>query len=281
MIDDFVIQTAKKCLLMIEKKYQCHVILAGFVGSQVIGLHNANSDYDVRAVAIFTSYIPDKIFDSFLLKNTRIEIMTFPFERVISEIEEWSQLKKVYPTILSDCISPLVHQDVFRAQFRLAVRCLFSSDTVFLSTHIKNVQKGLAVRDQLDYDYSRAYINLKEFLSADIVNVRKYLYTINEILSIRWGLWKQTFPPDFLTLLQSFSVPDELNSTLNWMIERNNKEQDKAKLYIPRIDRLNFWLQQELIFLENNIRIFSERNGDIPYFVVHQANGEVKNIRYE
>ena len=195
-------------LKRIEQQNDCEVLLAGFVGSRMIGLSMNASDYDIKAIVDRGQVEPRKLSRySFPRYSCDIDIWTYRWDKVAESLEEWEAAGITLPSIHSDAHEDLVHSDDFRSQIRLASEHCIVMDVPEDCERIMHL--GLAVKDGLDYQYTRAFLNYVNYLEQDKVGVRKYLYTLYELFAIRWIADARTYPPPFTDLLL-YVAPEEM-----------------------------------------------------------------------
>lgn len=249
---------AQHCLSDISTAANCKIVAAGFIGSRMIGIYNETSDYDIRAIADVEMPTGGPIAKSYEYASYKIDIKVYPFSQIVSEINEWRLVDKYYPSLHSIPENPLVHSDVVRSQFRQVLQNPIYVDNSFFKKNKEAIREGLLVCDQLDYDYIRAYSNYYNFLQKGSVNLRKYLYTLYEILSIKWVLEKNTFCPDFLAGQEVYPFPAEIAEIVTKLMELNRRGLTKEKSFVEKNAQLNEYIGGTLNYLKERIGISCE-----------------------
>lgn len=251
-------KTGVEILQNLEHSFDAQTVLAGFIGSRMIGLHNDTSDYDIRAVLdAAPNQMPSKQSFAYPYRSQKIEITVFPLYLVEANILKWDALDKTYPTILSGLDHVLVHEDETRSQFRLASPHCFLYNKKILAEHRLTFEKGTKNIDYIDYEYSRAYMNLSRSLSKESVAVRKYLYTFYEILCIDWWLRFSTFPPGFQRLMIEFPFPEKVGVSVYRLFEMNRTGQRKETLFTSQDSELNSYIKICLKRQKDEIRAYA------------------------
>lgn len=265
LIDFSVHELAIQELQRIEEEYDCQIVLAGFIGSRVNGLGNESSDYDIRAIALSEQKQEEKnFFVSKVYDTVCLETKIYWFDKIYEDSLEWDRLDKIYPTITGDLEHRLVHDDDMRSMIRLTRVEPILHATSFLEKYQLLADKSLKIVDALDYEYSRAYMNYKKALSGENVNIRKYLYTLYEIFSIRWILQNKTYPKDFYTELSEMNMSQDVFDIIQMLLEIN-KTVLKENAFIEKQELLNAFIKQELLELEKEISDFSIQNKELTF----------------
>lgn len=264
-IDEVILQNAKKFINDIEREFACSIILSGFVGSRIIGLHNSKSDYDIRAVALFENEPNKYLFISTTIGNVKMEAKIFSFQKVAADIKKWNDIERKYPTIFMKNSHYLIHNDEVRSQIRLASQSRITYDRDFILKNHSIVCNGMIICDDLDYYYSRAFCNQKNFLARKQVNLRKYLYTVNEILSIKWIIQERTFAPNFVVLLEKIPIPSNITEFIKTFLFLNYNCEEKMEKYVENSNELSEYIIENLRTEKKEIASFSRKNGSLFY----------------
>ena len=251
-ISDELNAVSQQCLADIAASSGCKIVAAGFIGSRMIGIYNQTSDYDIRAITTGTS-TEVAISKNYEYGSFKIDIKAYPFERIASDIDRWRQIDKTYPSLHCIPKEPLVHNDVFRSQFRLVLQNPIYADGTFFRANKGVILDGILLCDQLDYDYIRAYMNYNKFLQGEEVHLRKYLYTFYEIASINWVLGRGTFCPDFIAGCAEYPFPPEITGIVTQMLEMNRGCVSKEKAFVKQNPLLNDYISETLLHLRERI----------------------------
>ena len=114
-----ILKEVNMALSEFEQTNACKIILAGFIGSRMIGLSNSTSDYDVRAIAVGAHHsLPECCSFKRVIPET-VDIKVYSYEKVSRDITTWQSVNKSYPSVLSLSTHPLVREDIYRNQIRL------------------------------------------------------------------------------------------------------------------------------------------------------------------
>ncbi len=98
--------------------------------------------------------------------------------------------------------------------------------------------------------------NYREFLQGKDVKIKKYFYVLRPILACKWIEEKHTVPPiDFHELVDTMVSDQHLKREIELLLQRKiaGDEMDLE----PRIQRINDFLQSEMIRLEAYVKTIS------------------------
>lgn len=235
----------------------------GWDGSRTIGLNNKFSDYDIVGIVIYgnkKTEKPDVVVGSIEFNNFLIEYKLYNFEKIKIELKKWQDVNRIYPNIKNNYDNFLVRNDVFRNQLRISLANKIYVNQEAFNENIFFVNLGSSIIDYIDYNYTRAYMNFNKFLQGEFVLVRKYLYTLYELMVIIWLIKKETLPPDFRKLLDAFILEENYRSKFLRLFDMNAEVLNKETLYIKKDENINSFILEKLIRLENDIKAYSIRN---------------------
>lgn len=236
----------------VEANLKCEIILAGVWGSQAIGLGGKASDYDIIALQKGCSNAFIRT-EKMVIGNIEMEMHIWNVDMVFNELKKWHMLDIPVPTILSKSANELIHDDRARSVVRLAcANCVINQVPITGMREGCDLNEGLLISDALDYEYSRAYMNYNNALNGTSVNVRKYLYTLNELFTIQWIIDNHSFAPKFRELLHYMKVSDIVCNSIIRLLNVNENH-PKQSGCIVKDDILNSYIGEELIRLRDLI----------------------------
>lgn len=227
----------KEKLLEIEKQENVRILLAVESGSRAWGFASPDSDYDVRFI-----YVRKK--EDYLKLETVRDVIELPIDEVL-DINGWDLQKtlrllyKSNPTLFEWFSSPIIYMETeFADKFRSIMTEYFSS------------------KRSLYHYISMAEGNYREYLKRDMVRAKKYFYVLRPILACRWILEKGTPPPMLFSELMEAQLPKELCDDVNRLLElKMNSPEIKE---IPRIDKINEYLNTSIEELKNVLKVMDE-----------------------
>lgn len=218
-------EVIKEKLLEIEKRENVKIILAIESGSRAWGFASPDSDYDVRFI-----YVRKK--EDYLRLNPVRDVIEWQLDETL-DINGWDIRKalqllyKSNPTIFEWCMSPIVY-------------CCTQEGEAFkeLLPQYFSAKKGLF------HYWHMADSNYREYLTTDMVRIKKYFYVLRPILATKWILDKQCQPP----MLFSELVKHELDDYLKPEIERllKMKKETPEMGMAPRVPILNDYIEKKL-----------------------------------
>lgn len=233
-----------KKLLEIEKEENIRILLAVESGSRAWGFPSPDSDYDVRFIYI------RKVEDYLRLDPPR-DVIELPINEVL-DINGWDLSKtlqllyKSNPALFEWFSSPIVYMETeFADSFRQIMNSYFST------------------KHALYHYISMAKNNNREFLSKDMVKLKKYFYVLRPILACRWILDKKTPPPMMFTELMDAELPAEYVPCVKSLLDMKMNAPEIGT--IPRVKALNDYLDSSIEEMEMKISSLEdgrERNCD-------------------
>lgn len=246
-----------------EKNTNCKIWCYGWSGSRAIGLENKKSDYDI--IGIYSDNKEndkDKIIGAIYENCLCIEYKLYNLKYIVDNLIKWNRVKKIYPTIIYLHDSSMVHEDLYRNLIRLSLEHPIFIEDAFLQVFKNEIELGLCTNDCLDYYYSRAYMNYNNFEINEKINIRKYLYTLYEIMAIMWIIENEKLPPTFIELCNRFIADINLKNKITNLFELNAKGTAKENLYTYRVDDIDKYIKNNLINLGEKIYRYSQNNLD-------------------
>lgn len=269
----------EKVIKAFEKTYNAIAVCGQIGGGRSMGLSNNNSDNDFDVYYISDNKIPFKknITTSIKGQNVKVEFNYCKIELLINAAEaQISQIIKKYPSCLYRSESDLIkieqsnkrprweRDDYYFTKFHW----LMMSDDVWVRKNwIEEYEKMYEMErvvDAADYYYMRAYGNYKKFISQnDVVNYRRYLNCIWQILSCEWLVTKLERPPVKLDRLINI-VKNENAKKIICDYQMNYKKEniDKSELLCRTNETINNeigirinYLEQFIERLDRNVRI--------------------------
>ena len=94
---------------------------------------------------------------------------------------------------------------------------------------------------------SREKGNYKKYLRTEMVKAKKYFYVLRPLLAGQWILETKSPPPMLFSELVEAELPDELRTEVEELLEIKVHAPEIKK--IPRIDRVNEYLENEIVRL--------------------------------
>lgn len=193
-----------------EKEHDMKVLYACESGSRAWGFHSSDSDYDVRFIYVR----PQDWYLSFQVERKR-DVIEYP---IVDEIDcgGWDVRKALHlftrtnGALLEWLKSPITYID----------------ESGF-ADRIRGLENRAVNRTALCYHYSHmARGNAREYVFGKRVKLKKYLYVLRPLLSIRHIEIKATAPPiEFQTLVDTVA-PEEVRPAIQRLLElkRNSPE---------------------------------------------------------
>ena len=245
MIDKHVREEILQRLQRTEKEHGVRILMAIESGSRAWGFASPNSDYDVRFI-----YAREKDWYVSVDLEDRRDVIEYPIVDDI-DLNGWDVRKalklfwKSNPAFVEWIQSPITY--INQGEFRDAANQLLPS--------VYSVEKGI-------YHYrSMAKTNYRGYLQSDKVPLKKYLYVLRALLSIRWLEQYGTVAPiEFDKLLALVTDPTLLEAIHALLAKKKRSEE---KMLEPAIPVLNAFIESELARLEHITLARSDRMGEM------------------
>lgn len=93
--------------------------------------------------------------------------------------------------------------------------------------------------------------NNREYLRAEQVPLKKYLYVLRPLLACRWILTQRTLPPMLFSELTAACLDEAMKPTVENLLEQKIRTPEVKTG--PRIEMLNRFIEAELPRLESQI----------------------------
>lgn len=218
----------------IEKKEGIEILYAAESGSRAWGFESVDSDFDVRF--IYTH--PLEWYLSIDEKRDVIERL----EGVL-DISGWDIRKalklfsKSNPPLYEWLESPIVYVDdkAFTAELKKFMPRFYSP--VAALNHYLHMAKG----------------NLREYLTRDVVKLKKYFYVLRPLLACMWIEQRDSMPPmEFERLLDAQELDEDLLSEIQKLLseKRMGNELGEGK----RIGIIDDFLRAKLEYYEGYVK---------------------------
>ncbi len=229
----------------IEKKENIKMLFAVESGSRAWGFPSKDSDYDVRFVYIHP-------VEWYLSIEEGRDVLEYPIDNLL-DISGWDIRKslklfrKMNPALLEWINSPIIYLK-------------YSS---FLE-QLRELQEEYYSPKSCIYHYLHmAKSNYREYLQGENVKIKKYFYVLRPILACKWIENNNTMAPvEFQKLLESQVHKENLYNEISILLERK-KLGDELDIE-PRIDTINEFLDEEILYYENYVKkINNGKNLDI------------------
>ncbi|WP_044412345.1 nucleotidyltransferase domain-containing protein [Thiomicrospira microaerophila] len=217
----------------IETDYGVKILYACESGSRAWGFESTDSDYDVRFI-----YVHPKDWYLQLDAQRQRDVIELPIDGLL-DINGWDLKKalnlyyKSNPVLLEWLHSPIVYCDEpkFTQKMRELLPQFFSPEKTFY--HYLNMAKG----------------NYREYLKAEQVRYKKYLYVLRPLLAIEWILKFQTpIPMLFSDLVASCVSDEDLRKAIEhllWLKQHTSETSHGEPLPV-----LNQWIEQKFTEFE-------------------------------
>ncbi len=221
----------------IERTEKIRILLAVESGSRAWGFASPDSDYDVRFI-----YVRPK--EDYLRLERLRDVTEMPLDGVL-DINGWDlqkTLRLLYrsnPTVFEWFSSPVVYME-----------------TPFADTFRKVMQEYFSAKRSLYHYLSMAEGNYREYLKDDEVKIKKYFYVLRPVLACRWVIDKGTQPPMLFSELADAQLPDSLLPDVDRLF--NLKIKSPEVKMIPRIDRINKYLDEEIARIKSKLKDTSD-----------------------
>jgi len=229
-------------LRTVEEQENVRVLYAIESGSRAWGFASPDSDYDVRFI-----YVRSR--REYLRLNAPRDVI----EHVLNEeldINGWDLSKALKllhssnPTLFEWLNSPIVYRTSEEIGEIKALAGAYFSATKGIC-HYLHMAQG----------------NYRQFLSGEMVKLKKYFYVMRPILASRHILKRGTPPPMLFSELVEDYLEPELKNAVADLLQRKTEEPETK--FIPRIDVLNEWIERQFELLRaETSRLPSVGNGN-------------------
>ena len=212
-----------------EAEHDVKVLFSIESGSRAWGFASPDSDYDVRFVYVR----PLHWYASFDVEN-RPDVIEYPIVDDF-DINGWDLRKalglllKYNPSLIEWLHSPIIYRD--DGHFASACKALLADS--FNTTRAA-------------YHYlSMARKNYREHLQADEVRLKKYLYVLRPLLTLRWlAEHRSPAPIVFDELRVAVNVEPVVDLAIDDLLTRKKASGEKER--VARIEVLNEFIDSEL-----------------------------------
>lgn len=216
-----------------EAEHNITVLWAIESGSRAWGFHSPDSDYDCRFV-----YVRNRDWYLSIDVEDRRDVIEYPIVDEI-DINGWDLRKalrlmaKANPSIVEWLHSPIVYLQ--HGEFADLARA-------WLAQHYA-IHKGI-------YHYrSTAKTNFQQYLCAEQVRLKKYLYVLRPLLAVRWLEQYQQIAPIEFARLRSVLDDDLVQAAIDRLLEAKRQVSEQAKQAPDPI--LHAWIERELARLSD------------------------------
>ena len=213
-------------LYEIEEKEHVKILLAVESGSRAWGFASPDSDYDVR-------FLYARTREDYLRLDTSRDVIEQPINDLL-DINGWDLQKalrlmyKSNPTLFEWLKSPIIYMET---EFADVMRSVMGD--------------YFSMKHSLYHYISMAEGNYKKYLRTEMVKAKKYFYVLRPLLAGQWILEEESPPPMLFSELMEAELPDELRTEVEDLLKIKVHEPEIKK--IPRIDRLNEYLENEIV----------------------------------
>ena len=216
-------------LYEIEEKEHVKILLAVESGSRAWGFASPDSDYDVR-------FLYARTREDYLRLDTSRDVIEQPINDLldITGCDLQKALRLMYksnPTLFEWLKSPIIYMET---EFADVMRSVMGD--------------YFSMKHSLYHYISMAEGNYKKYLRTEMVKAKKYFYVLRPLLAGQWILEEESPPPMLFSELMEAELPDELRTEVEDLLKIKVHEPEIKK--IPRIDRLNEYLENEIVSLK-------------------------------
>jgi len=229
LIDEAVRNEIEERLRRVEREHGVRVLYAVESGSRAWGFPSPNSDYDVRFI-----YAHPRDWYLALDVEDRRDVIEYDIVDDI-DLNGWDLRKALKllgqsnPSIVEWLSSPIVYRDdgVLADRARALLPDVYQVD--------KGVHHYLSMADK----------NYQGYLKARLVPLKKYFYVLRPLLAIRWlERYRSPAPIEFERLRPLVADDETLNKEITRLLARKQRSQEKE--FVPVMDELNDFIEQEL-----------------------------------
>ena len=216
----------------IEVQTNVKIIYAVEAGSRMWGFASPNSDYDVRFVYV-------RPMEDYLRLDAIRDVIEWQLDDML-DISGWDLQKALR---LLNNSNMTLHE---WSRSPIVYRTSEEWDVVSAVISRYFTQKAGA-----HYYLNKAKKDVRENLRGKTVRLKKYLYALQHILSCKWILEHNSFPPIFLSELTDV-LDDDVKP---YILDLLNKKRECPELGSgPRIDGLNDFLNNSIIQYRKQIQ---------------------------
>lgn len=212
-------------LQQVEQKYQVKVLWAVESGSRAWGFASPDSDFDVR-------FIYKRPMERYLELEKSRDVIELPIDDTW-DVSGWDldkALKLLYrsnPSLYEWLASPICYwRTDFADRIHPFMREYFSVERMLY--HYRNT----AVRHMRDY------------LSGEMIQPKKYFYALRPILACDWIMDSGNIPPVLFAELVDAELPEKLRGTLDYLLEL--KMNGPEKMTIAPIPEIGTFLRERI-----------------------------------
>jgi predicted nucleotidyltransferase len=211
----------------IEKEHDVEIIYAVESGSRAWGFESPDSDYDVR-------FIYKHNIDWYLSVFPGRDVLEFPLEDLL-DFSGWDIKKALFllnksnPVLFEWLNSPIVYRknNLCFDRIKAAADLFFSP--VSCLYHYLHMAEG----------------NYREYLQADVVRLKKYLYVLRPLFACAWIEKYNCAPPmNFERLLGGLSIDSQLLTAINNLLEQ--KRTGFESVTAPKIVIINEFIEERI-----------------------------------
>lgn len=255
----------KKNKEQIRRELTVEPAICSIGGSISVGLSNKTSDIDVYVIATDTSKIDGYVHKKIMLGNTVFDFMCINISACRKACEDYIALPHKYPTCCfrskKETEKIQKTRDLDRKDFpREMIARIYASEVIveFIDGIAQKYHNmligGMTVSQIWDAYYCRAYGNYKESLRDNMTPlVRKYLYTVLELMICDYINQKRDIILDFKGLIYKYNMPDNCRDAILKLFDTNlSADAKKEKLYTALNIDMNKWIENELELIRNN-----------------------------
>lgn len=221
----------------IEEREHVRILLAVESGSRAWGFASPDSDYDVR-------FIYARSREDYLRLDPMRDVIERPIDDLL-DMNGWDLQKalrlmyKSNPTLFEWLKSPIIYME-----------------TEFADKMRNEMCDYFSVKHSLYHYVSMAEGNYRKYLKTEMVRAKKYFYVLRPLLAGQWILETGTPPPMLFSELLEMKLPEELRQQIEKLLEIKIHAPEIRE--IPRIDKLNEYLENEMIRIKEKAQILRE-----------------------
>lgn len=221
----------KQQLLKIEREEQVTILYAAESGSRAWGFESVDSDFDVR-------FIYKHSLDWYMSLDEKRDVIEHIFDGSL-DVSGWDIKKALTlfsnsnPPLYEWLQSPIVYRDDHTISVELRKRMPVFYSPVTALHHYLHMAKG----------------NYKEYLTGEMVPMKKYFYVLRPLLACKWIETRKSMPPmEFETLLSAQKIDKGLLTEIKNLLSKKRAGQELGKG--RKVDVIDSFLKDELAYYD-------------------------------
>lgn len=256
----------------LEKKYDIIILMGCFTGSCTMNFHNSSSNFTFTFIFDSNQHNIEKFdLNEILEINGKYDLRVTLYGRKKCNILQGIEIQKqtdikypVYRTRNKAEIENRTSPPQYRKDFWFFVLLkMVTTDNLWIKNSsdahklFDTLRNELYIIDILDFYFTRAQGNYDTYLTKEQkIPLRKYLYTLHEVMYMNWIIEKKVVPPmDFYELSRQTIKKDAVELEMSHLYKMNKESSMvKKKLFVSRNDILNNYIKENLLYIESIFR---------------------------